>query len=180
MIVIPEAPRRQDAPAKCGHCGSQLAFSDLHCQQCKAPISPIRRLTEAEVKELKQFALDLEDQLYHSTSRLNRYVASSFVGFIVATALTYFGLENYLDSFFKAVVFTAAVGITLFVVFGYVADWAKENSLRKTYAHQVAEEIGDKLEAMHIYRYEFDHLAVDTLPKDAIMRRFLFVKQSRA
>lgn len=173
--MAPAPQQRADPPAKCNSCGGQLAFHNLQCPFCLVPITPQRQLSDAEARQARQFAQVVETRLTKSRHLHDRFVLLGFVLFVVGTAGSYLLLEQYLESFLKIFFFTAFFGAALFVGFGFVVNWAEERSLNQAYLTQIKQDIDYFLENCRIYRYEFDQLATEALPKEALLQRFLFL-----
>ena len=160
---------------KCENCGASADSKNAVCPYCGSPVIPDRKLSKQEEDYLKAFIQGLEDKLAVSKDRYDWINALIFLGGAFLTVASYFFFGNALGcSVFERIIFTLLSGLTFFIIFGFFVTNLENKALDRVYGNELKTTIDGYLDEMNIFRYDFDRIANNTLPKKARLRRFLY------
>jgi hypothetical protein len=132
-------------------------------------------LSQEEEDYLKTFIQGLEDKLAISKDGYDWLNALIFFVILCLTIASYFFFGKTLGcSVFEQAIFTLFSGLTFFVLFGFFITSLENKALDRAYSNELKSVIDSYLEEMKFFRYDFDRIANNILPKKAKMRRFLY------
>lgn len=159
----------------CKNCGASADSKSALCPYCGSPVIPDRKLSHQDEEYLKTFIQELEDKLKVGKDRYDWANAMFFLGIGILTIASYFFFGKVLDcSFCEQVIFTSLTGLILLIIFGFFIITLENKALDRTYKKELKGIIDSYLDEMNFFRYEFDRVANETLPKKAKLRRFLY------
>jgi len=157
----------------CDSCGASVPVTDSLCRYCKSPVRQGRELTEAENERLKSIANAMEETLKEAENS-SWVLGICFILLGAGSIGSYFAFSALTGSAVKPVVFSIITAMISFLVFGVVVGIVNDRTLKRIYNNDVKLRINEYLQNVHLNRYEFDFIADRTLPKKALLRRFLF------
>lgn len=157
----------------CPGCGAVVSLTDSVCRYCAAQLKSGRTLSREDMERLRVVVNAMEDSLKAAENN-SRVAGLSFFLLAVLAITSYFIYSPVFPAGWRASVLTAVTGAVLFIVFGFVISITNRNAWVKLYNRDLKFRIEEYPGSMNFSRYEFDHAADETLPKNARLRAFLF------
>jgi hypothetical protein len=164
---------KRESGINCGNCGASISHSDTVCRYCDTPVIKSYSLSEKESENLEAFIGAIE-------AKFKAIEGKSWIQGVVFILLAVFGVGSYfiysrfLSLTVKPAILSAITGFILLVFFGYTLELTDGIAFRKLYRKEIKKTIHDYLDEMNYSRHLFDLTAHRVLPKNAILRKFLF------
>ena len=158
----------------CANCGAPAPITRSLCSYCLTPLRQGRDLTPDEIGRLERVAGAME-LIMKEAEHSSPAIVIAFIALSAASIASYFLYGMIAPGGPRPLVLALLTGVVSFFAFGGIVTFFGEQSIEKKYREDVAVRIDEYLENGGIARYEFDDAAHRTLPKKALLRRYLFI-----
>lgn len=165
--------RKNESRAYCSNCGASIGFSDSLCRYCNTPVLKSYSLSEKDRENLIAFIGAVEGR-FKAIEGKSWIQGVVFILLAALAVVSYFFYSRLFQTSIKPVVFSLLTGLILFIFFGYTLELTDGLAYRKLYRREIKQLIHDYLDEMKYSRHLFDLTAHQSLPGDAILRKFLF------
>ena len=159
---------------KCKYCKALNNEDTNSCTNCGALLPKRANLNEKEKNNLSNYINSIEEMLKASKGKKDAPIFISFVLLSLLLIAEIIGLNQLTNlGGITITIVSILFGSALFIVFGYIVTKVEEKAISKAYNERIKTEIIDYLEQMHFENIDFKLTAIERLPKNAYLFRFL-------